>query len=473
MIHIDTKYIKSFSLVYLSFPVVLFITGWLHWYISIPLGLLSCYCVFTIVRSYDSYILSISLNKLLLVLLILLCWVFLSGIGRFVWQNDDHLWRNAIFNDLIYHNWPVYKGEFGLCYYIGFWLPSALIGKLFDSMFLGNLFQLIGAWIGMYFFYLLVCEYLGKIKIGILFVIIFFSGIDIIGYGVEYLKSHSWEEFINFLTFFPHIEWSHGSAFQASSITTQLFWVFNQAIPFFVGMMLILLNKNIKYLLFVYSLLLIFSPFPFVGFAPVIAYYYIKDFCISGGVAFFKRSLSVENVVALLILLVVGLYYTSNLSAGKSGFREPTSRYLFFLLTQYIVYLIFIFYSNRKDPLLIIMIVTALLFPLVRLGEAADFCMRTNIPFIIYIMILFAKFLYNSNICRNIKVAALFIFMLGAVTPFLEIARTIHGTFEEWRYGIDGEQKLTDRDSIFDEGLRGGNFLGNKDSLFYRFLIKK
>lgn len=473
MIHLDTKYIKILGLFYIAIPVLIFFIGWLYWYISVPLSFLLFYCLFTVSRNTESHILNIPLNKLIIALVILFCWVFLSGIGRYSWQNDDHLWRNAIFNDLLYCAWPVKNEEYGLCYYIGFWLPSALIGKLFYSMFVGNLFQLFWAWVGMSLFYLLVSEYLGKIRISILFVMIFFSGIDIVGYGVEYLKGHSWSDFTEFLFSFPHIEWSHGSAFQASSITTLLFWVFNQAIPFFVGMMLILLNRNSRATLFIYSLLLLFSPFPFVGFAPVICFYYVKEFTTCGAGDFIKRHFSIENIVALFIILVVGLYYTSNVAAGESGFRTPTSKYLFFLLTQYGVYLIFIFRYNKKDPIFIIMCITAAVFPLIRLGEAADFCMRTNIPFIIYIMMLVAKFLYNPNVRKYIKVIALLIFVIGSVTPFFEIARSISGTYKEYEYGIDGEQKVTDRDSIFDDRLSGVNFLGNKESLFYRYLARK
>ena len=472
MIHFDTKYIKILGLIYLCLPVLIFFIGWLHWYISIPAILLLSFCLFTATRQNESFILSVSLNKLLFILTKIFCWVFLSGIGRYVWQNDDHLWRNAIFNDLLYREWPVYNGEYGLCYYIGFWLPSALIGKLFHSMLLGNMLQLFWTWIGMSVFYLLVSEYLGKIRIGVLFIMIFFSGIDIIGYGVEYLKGHSWSDFGEFLTLFPHIEWSHGSAFQASSVTTLLFWVFNQAVPFFVGMMLVLQNKNSRYTLFIYSLLLLFSPFPFVGFAPIIGYYYIKEIYDIGIKSFFKQHLCIENLTALFIILVVGLYYVSNIATGESGFRTPTSRYLFFLLTQYGIYLIFVFKDNKKDPILIIMCITAAIFPLIRLGEASDFCMRTNIPFIMYMMILFARFLYDSSVCRQFKIMALLVFLLGAITPFFEIARTVRGTYEEYKYGIDGEQKVTDRDSIFDDGLIGTNFVGNKESFFYRYLVR-
>lgn len=471
MINIRTKYIRIAGLFYLFIPVLIFFLGWLHWYLSVPLCLLMFFCLYKTILSTDGTILSMSWQKLFFILLILLCWSVLSGVGRYVWQNEDHYWRNAIFNDLVNYDWPVINGNYSLCYYFGYWLPAALMGKLFSSIAVGNVFLLLWTWLGMSFFYFLISDYLKKVKIGILFILIFFSGIDLFGYSALYLKTHSFSNLLWDLTTFPHLEWSH-IPFQASSISTLLFWVFNQAVPFFVGMMLLLLNKNWKFAPFQYSLLLIFSPFPFVGFAPVMVYWGIKERQKTGWGTFLKKNLTLENLAAILIILTVGLFYLSNIAAGESGFRTPTSKYLFYLLTQYVIYFFFILKANGRDPLLWIMFVTCLVLSLVNLGESTDFCMRTNIPLTIYLMLLVMKYIYTINIAKRVKTLLIIVFMLGAITPFFEIARTIRETYVCISEGKNWERKYSMDDSIFDKKLIGPNFLGREDSLFNKYLMK-
>lgn len=471
MINIKTRYIRIAGLFYLFIPVLIFFLGWLHWYLSVSLCLLMCLGLYKTVLATGGTTLTVSWKKLLFILLILLLWSILSGVGRYVWQNEDHYWRNAIFNDLVNYDWPVTNGNYSLCYYFGYWLPAALIGKLFSSIAVGNVFLLLWTWIGLSFFYFLISDYLKQVRIGILFVLIFFSGIDLFGYAALYLKTHSFSALLSHLTTFPHLEWSH-IPFQASSISTLLFWVFNQAVPFFVGMMLLLLNKNWKFAPFQYSLLLIFSPFPFVGFAPVMAYWGIKEGRKTGWGTFLKKNMTLENLAAIFIILVVGIFYLSNIAAGESGFRTPTSKYLFYLLTQYVIYFFFIFKTNSRDPLLWTLFITCLVLSLVNLGESTDFCMRTNIPLTIYLMLLVMKYMYTVSVEKKMKTLLIVVFMLGAITPFFEIARTVRETCLCISLGEDCERKFTMDDSIFDKKLTGPNFLSREESLFNRYLMK-
>lgn len=471
MINIKTRYIRIAGLFYLFIPVLIFFLGWCHWYLAVPLCFLMFFCFYKTTSVIGGIELSISYKKLFSILLILLLWSILSGVGRYVWQNEDHYWRNAIFNDLVCYDWPVINSGNSLCYYFGYWLPAAVVGKLFNSVEVGNVFLLIWTWLGVSLFYFLISDYLKHIKLGVLFILIFFSGIDILGYSEFYLKTHDFSELSLNLTTFPHLEWSH-IPFQASSISTLLFWVFNQAVPFFVGMILLLLSRKWTYIPFLYSLLLIFSPFPFVGFAPIIVYWGVKEWHKMGWRAFVKENLSIENLTAILIVSCVGIFYLSNIAAGESSFREPTSKYLFYLLTQYVVYLFFVFKKNKKDSLLWIMFGTCMVFSLVNLGESTDFCMRTNIPLTIYLMLLVMKYIYMPDINRKIKCFFIVVFLIGAITPFFEIARTVRETSLCIRHGEICERRYSMDDSIFDKKLIGPNFLGKQESLFNKYLMK-
>ena len=55
----------------------------------------------------DSEIFSISKGTILLILLLVLAWVLLSGVGGAFPQKEDMHWRNAIQHDLINYPWPV------------------------------------------------------------------------------------------------------------------------------------------------------------------------------------------------------------------------------------------------------------------------------------------------------------------------------------------------------------------------------
>lgn len=471
MINIKTRFIRIAGLFYLFLPVLIFFLGWLNWYLSVPLCLLMLFCLYKTISDAGGGVISVSSKKFVFIILTLLLWCILSGVGRYVWQNEDHYWRNAIFNDLVIRDWPVINDNYSLCYYFGFWLPAAFVGKIFNSVDIGNIFLLIWTWLGVSLFYFLICDYLKRVKIGVLFILIFFSGIDILGYSELYLKTHNFLELLSNFVTFPHLEWSH-IPFQASSISTLLFWVFNQSVPFFVGMMLLLLNRSWKYIPFLYSLLLIFSPFPFVGFAPVILYWAIKEWKQKGWKSFIKINISVENLTAILILLCVGAFYLSNIAVGKSGFRVPTSKYLFYLLTQYVIYLLFVFKTNKKDPLLWIMFCSCLVFSLVNLGESTDFCMRTNIPLTVYLMLLVMKYMYTCDVNKKVRNLLVVVFIIGAITPFFELARTIRETSLCIYCDEDCERSYSMDDSIFDRRLIGPNFLGRQESFFNKYLMK-
>jgi hypothetical protein len=158
--------------------------GWVKPVISIPLILISLYCLISCFKDSAETLSGIfDRKKLIIIICILLIWVILSGIGGFVWQNGwDHKFRNAIFKDLFYYKWPVVNHEEGanLCYYFGYWLPSAWIAKLFNSLSIGYLFQLIWGFSGVLLSFLLITQWLQKLSYKTLILLILFSGLDFI-----------------------------------------------------------------------------------------------------------------------------------------------------------------------------------------------------------------------------------------------------------------------------------------------------
>ena len=132
-IKIKYSLIRALALILVSLPVIIFAIGWLRWY----------YCLLVIVSSVVGLYwalygekkpkdIEIKVSTLIIIAFIAFAWVFLSGIGGFWAQSKDYPWRNAIYRDIVLRDWPVYYPVSNgyLVYYIGYWLPPAIIGKL-------------------------------------------------------------------------------------------------------------------------------------------------------------------------------------------------------------------------------------------------------------------------------------------------------------------------------------------------------
>lgn len=218
------------SLYYLYIPLAIFLCFWLKLWIGIPLTIALGIIPLCLCKSISGLEVPISTRQFIIIICILLGWVILSGIGGYVWQNRwDHSFRNAVFNDLFHYSWPIIEGESILTYYIGYWLPSAALAKITGNIHVGWICQIIYGFIGIYLAFRLTIEKIGKMKIIYVIPFIFFSGLDILGFLYPCLPIRA----------DYHIELWSPLAFWESN-TTLLFWVYNQAIPSWVGTMIVL-----------------------------------------------------------------------------------------------------------------------------------------------------------------------------------------------------------------------------------------
>ena len=327
---------------YLMLPMILFLIGWCKWYISVPAIAILCISFRLCLKEHlrderpsrpkspeetsENWFTKRSRGKCCVILVIVLCWVALSGIGGYVWQNDDHLCRNTIFNLLVENAWPVKDTisingilqERGLVYYIGFWLPAALIGKMF-GLNAGYAAQYLWAVAGILLFYALICTWRREIVVWPLWIIIFFSGTDVIGTLLNY------EDGLQQLLGSVHLErWAQH--YQFSSMTTQLFWVFNQAIPAWLASAMIFMAEKPKNLIFTWSLLMLTSTLPFAGLLPFIFYFLIfrgiweKSESVPRLIGnAWKNWSSLQNILGGGVVGFVNLFYLmGNVSVGNS-----------------------------------------------------------------------------------------------------------------------------------------------------------
>lgn len=375
-----------------------------------------------------------------------LLWTFFSGIGGMFYQNEDHYGRNAILHDLLEHPWPVrFEGtRYALTYYIAYWLLPALAAKG-AALLLGEgvLWPAANAALfaqTVWFLVLIFLLLLSLVRARTLFsaclamlVFVMFSGMDALMAGFL----GDWNN---------QIEWWAGT-YQFSSHTTCLFWVYNQAVPAWLALLLLLDSpRDVGGFALVGLLSFPYSPFPFAGLAAAMAAQALallvcacrKQGLARGASGLLRECLSARNLLACAAVIPIFLpYFASNQASSDAPLRfelllhafSPRTaffRLLLFELIEFGALAMVLGARWRSRPLFVASIVTLVLSPLLRMGYKADFGMRVSIPALTLLCVLSVRFLLDARERRQDRYAAglLAAFLLiGSVTPLLEFER--------------------------------------------------
>lgn len=520
------KVIYIASYIYLVLPNVLFLLGWCKWYIGIPAALLCLYSMTVCVmkKQYtetEGIFAQANKWRLFFIFALLVCWVALSGIGGFFWQNSDHFWRNTMQDILVEYVWPVKKGSRGLVYYLGSLLPAALLGKIFGEEYTGS-FLLLWVLLGVVLLYALICVWRKKVALWPLFILIFFSGLDIFGSQLTSSAPMS-------LLGTEHLEW-WSTGMQYSSVTTQLFWVFNQSVPVWLAVMLMREEPSAN-IIFLCSLLLITSTLPTAGLIPIAVCYiyrnarWCKETKFWGNWKMIWRNIGglQHNLGALSVVIVIGFYLAGNdvfsvtlpiplpflLLIAATGifllvsilillnakdkinlsaktcccfalvfcgyfvlsrvFSEPGYNNLLYKLVYTAIFFIievgvylYLLQKYVSDKMLFnIVTIILMVCPFVIVGNSCDFCMRASIPalFLVMLWCIEAFDTHHWNLRLALLAAAL---LVGSVTPMHEIRRGLVNSGQEYV-----------REAIAEEGIfEGHNFSGITESFYWKNIAK-
>ncbi len=443
MIEIKYNQLKKIAFIILALPFIVFSIGWLRWYWSLMCVLAIGVCLYMgIIRDKDHIIeehsIEISLPVLFVIMIIVLIWVWQSGIGGFWAQSEDFRYRNAIFRDLVVRDWPVIYPATGhaLVYYIGYWLFPAVFGKLVlwagldeDAAFgLANTVLFVWTFFSIMIIFLLLLYTLklnkGKTQLFVIGLFILFSGADIIG-NVGF----TWES-INY-----HFEW-WAVDYQYSSFTTCLFWVFNQALPAWLCIMCLINEKSVKNYVFLGMMCLFCAPLPFVGVFVFCIFFAVKKIrdCLKceSFKGYLKSLFSISNILGVLFIFpIIGTYLLSNYaiqganslrmndavtnsqyvevfenvaSVGESGdssqiipfSNNPVVNYFSFICIEFALYMIFMAWKYKKSAIYYVTFASLLIIPLLKIGGKHDFSMRASIPALIMVFLMVAKFLIEE-----------------------------------------------------------------------------
>lgn len=502
-----SKQLDLYIILWLASSIIVFIIGWCKTFIGYPLAIGIIWCIYSFYKECKRTSSEILIKKSVfwlsvITIVILMAW---CGIGGYVVQPNDHFGRNAIFKAIVEYSWPVYDDTTKSfeCYYLAFWMIPALIGKLFNSVEVGYLSQLIWISIGMTLLYLEICRFVGQCRYSILWMFYLFAGIKIISILLVSLidpiqGSSSIATWISCL--FTN---SSPGTFHAGPIVQLLYDPFNQTIPIFLGMALILLNSNSKNLAFIYSLLLLYGPFPFIGMFPIIILLYIR--AIKSKYSFNKflttRIFTINNLISLAIMFVVGFYFLANINGSNKGFKPINN--ISITIIEFAIYLIFEFgvyiwggYKACDDKTLLwITFFSVCIFAWYQIGLHNDFCFRSNMPLIFYLSLIVIKRFYLKNTSKITKWCIIGCLLIGGVPaqihPLMRLAssyciltNTDQEVFNSYQNVIDvkslyimQQTKLRNEElDIFHCGewdWMCKSFRGNPNSIFYKYISKK
>lgn len=523
-ISIDYRRLKALALILLVLPNLVFFVGWIKLLYSVPLSILLIGAViFALRKDEDKRQLKISIPELIMIAVLVIAWCILTGIGGFTASKNDLFWRNPIYGDLIYKHWPVkYKGDMkglSLSYYIGYWMVPGAFAKLFrglgkDTAWTVGRYALVG-WTSVLLFTsaLLLKMYTGAKgflrTLFIMLLFIFFSDMDIVQKWVQKILDNPGE--LNSGAADRHYELMT-YCWQYSSMTTQLGWVFNQAVPAWLATLLFLNEKSARCYALIGLSIMLTSPLPLIGLCVYMLAFAARDIFRSAKAKkikeAFKNIVTLPNILALFsIFPPVGLYLSSNKASGSTIFALNFvsihwRSYLALFIGGHIIAAIILIGKKRLFEC-ILLICSFLVFPVVFIGNAAydvlndpnskpemsDFCMRVSIPAVVILLCLIGKYLLeNYSFTKDVRSRLLTIFLvLSLMAPYTEFKACIEGTLhpEEKAYFYPYDKSLTSLEEMdpvkifnFDENGKPikeeSNFVCvTKKSTFHKYLARK
>lgn len=408
----------TICILFLLLPVIIFCLGYLRPLIGLALAVafsgMAVIAVLDCMKSPDGKELDSRDKEILIPVKFLVIFAvaavavsLVTGVGEYIYTLQDHPYRRAILNDLINYKWPVVynyssqtnpevreifglaSGERAFSYYFVYWLPAAVIGKAF-GFGAANFALLIWNSIGIFLGFVGMCAVNRRFSAAMPFLYVFFAGLDAL------------PNVVHLLTGYDAWLWIEGYVPGISFVAnfTELANVFNQIVPCFLIMAVLLLSNNMRSAGLTGGLLFAYSPWAVFGLLPImIGFMLRKEMRSESAKKDILNILTPVNIVSAVLLLVLfGSYYMSN--SGAVSFRGFTwtfydrppmfiPAYLLFIAIEVLPVAAVLYKEHKKDPVFIAAVITLCIVPLYRVSEMNDFSMRGSMPglFVLCIML--------------------------------------------------------------------------------------
>lgn len=252
------------GLLYLALPFSLFLWGWLHPVFSVPLCAALAYGLYVCARHLPIKRLPLSgrgLAVLALLSAFCLLLVLLCGFTGHCQQHADFMVRNAVYERLAAHPWPLVMADGRhFIYYLGHWLPPALAASFCPASWASWLL-LLWTFLGLELALLAAASRWGVRQSAWWALILFCLGspaaaLDCLGMPLSSLFAKYNAQMVLFI-----------------GIPAQLFNTFNHAVPALLGAVLILTRSlPAAGYYFMGALLLLSSPLGALLLLPYIVY---------------------------------------------------------------------------------------------------------------------------------------------------------------------------------------------------------
>ena len=477
--------LKISTILYLLIPSVLFLLTWIHLWIGIPCVLFIVFYTWktlqkTTVSTHETFI---SLSTFLLCLGISIALNYVLGIGEFRPQTYDFQANNFKYYDLITHQLPVYYAEQKtyLCYYTGYYLPSALLAKVF-GIETCRYFSFIWSVFGMWLVFLWISTFTRKNIIGLLMIVLLFANA---WFAIKLL--------INFAYFQEHLQPYYIQLNQFKLITSPLIknyaWATQHTIPACLGVCVSIDNfrtkTNLKYLLLMLLSTMFWSPLTAVGLFPFVAFYFLKDL---------KNVFSINSIGSLMLMMFLILSFTplllyfistEGIHVNNTEFIWQTgvkSWWIFYLIYTISNFIIWGFFLNHTKNQYKILWKIAVIFPSIiaiyRIGIYNDFNVRVSFPSFFMLSILVGiSVVEKLKIKSLIGVGIMLLMILNSLANLNHIKNTFD--YEELLTTIEKPFIFKAKNMLEFQRVAYGDesavleYSLKKDSVFEKYFLKK
>lgn len=422
---------------YLLIPALIFSAGWFIWPVASCFWMLALYLLHPLLPEKISLSGSPRQRQAFLILMLMAAvWALFSGGVHMGSSPRDWLVRDAVLADLTYGDWPTAyrlgdESSFLLRSAIGYFLPPALLGKIFGLEVL-KLALFVWTWFGIVILFALLPlpQRSTCLLVISLFVLIFFSGADVIGSHLV-LGNNSPE--------FPQgIEWWI-SQFTYPCLSSDLRWAPNHAIPSWILMAIVYRYRNHSLLL---PLMLSCIPSSFIwspfasGVVPFVLLALFQQHSSSSKPSFVWSRLMSASAIGILLLWFLSLgamnLVSSDINYAPYFFKIPEVRaYVLFATWEFGVVIVAILTNTRIEadqrPFFLLSSAILLFLPFLAFGPSNDASLHLSKGPVLLLAIFCIQAIDRPLPDRPLlhKVFFVLIIGLGAVTPLRELAQTL------------------------------------------------
>lgn len=504
------------TLGYLVLPLFLFCLGWLQtpWAIGFALitatGLWFTYTEFqrenALAIALKGWGKGVTRRDIVITSTVCFLLIIITGVGGYGYQTGDWSKHEILLKDLVDYPWPVfydyYGATVGLTYYVAYYLPPAVIGKLagiLPAMQVLVLWTLTGLLLAIFWFALITRR---SLLVGLSFFLLF-SGLSVIGAllrftgpvdllaGTPVINTSPWQTH-------PAL-WS--AIWQYSPHVRGLFWVPQHVLPgwLLTGMILFVLltTTSRRSLLFLWAVSTLWSPFITIGLAP----FFLADLLPrpqSRFVARLRAYVSVANGCGLALFLLMIIFYATKLTpiapvlnqglrmglslgeiVQRDGWLRVLFLYLLFCLLEFGIYFLLDGYrSLQKAPglrwtyRLVFLWLAGL--PLLLLGQNNDLASRASIPALFFVAMMVGRNgFWLSPAAPWRRYLWPVVLLLGALSPLYEVGYQLALTYQRgalYAFELNPNRNLAEKYVL--DAATMQQYASSVDTFFFQHLAQ-